>query len=104
MIGVANYLIQLRMRDGRHLALAHGDDAIGQCLEYVGVQITKIARQMESGDLSVACFEDLLPRTQAFQKNGAKINPSVSRDDGFTGAKRLDARHRRDNSITLFLS
>ena len=68
MIGVANYLIQLRMRNSRYLALAHRDDAIGQCLEYVGVQVAKIARQMESGNLSVASFEDFLPGTQAFQK------------------------------------
>jgi len=69
VIGVANYLIQLRMRNSRYLALAHRNDAIGQCLEYVGVQVAKIARQMESGNLSVATFEDFLPGTEAFQKH-----------------------------------
>jgi hypothetical protein len=33
------------------------------------VQVAKIARQMESGNLSIALFEDFLPGTQAFQKN-----------------------------------
>jgi hypothetical protein len=104
MIGVANYLIQLGVRNNGHLALAHGNDAIGQCLEHVGVQITKIARQMESGDLSIARFEDFLPGTETFQKNGAKINPSFSGNDGFPWGKRLDARNSRDNPILLFLS
>jgi len=104
MIGVANYPIQLGVRNKRHLALANGDDAIGQGLEHVGVQITKIARHMESRDLPIARFEDFLPGTKTFQKNGAKINPSFSGNDGFPWGKRLDARNSRDNPILLFLS
>jgi len=69
VVGVANDLIQLRMRNSCYLALAHCDDAIGQCLEDVGMQVAKIARQMERGNLSVATFENFLPGTQAFQKH-----------------------------------
>ena len=72
MIRVANYPIQLGVRNNRHLALADGDDAIGQCLEHVGVQITKIARQMESGDLSIARLRTFCLALKPFKRTELK--------------------------------